>query len=160
MKKLYILCGIPGSGKSTWAKQQKNAKVISRDDIRFNLIKNDEEYFAHETEVYVEFVKRIREAIYSRDISYDIVIADATHLNKFSRTKLLRHLFDDMFISETTLINLDLPIYFCYFNLPLETCIERNNKRTGRAKVPEKTIKEMYRALSPPPSELIAYTTF
>ena len=46
------MVGIPGSGKSTWAKARcKNnphAAYISRDEIRFSLLKDEEEYFAKE----------------------------------------------------------------------------------------------------------------
>ena len=38
MAKLYFLVGIPGSGKSTWAKEklknEKNTKIVSSDTIR------------------------------------------------------------------------------------------------------------------------------
>lgn len=157
MKDLVILCGIPGSGKTTWAHQQKRAKVISRDDIRMKLVKNDEDYFAHETEVFDEFIKRIRKAIYSKDISYDTVIADATHLNYPSRTKLLTNIFNNSNLSEKNLINYkNLPnIHFFCFYTPLETCLKRNAKRNGRARVPDDIIINMYKRFSKPPLETI-----
>ena len=40
-KKLFLLCGCPGSGKSTWARQRINTHGgyhISRDEIRFTLL--------------------------------------------------------------------------------------------------------------------------
>lgn len=38
-QKVYIMCGIPGSGKSTWISNNldKNIKIISRDIIRYKL---------------------------------------------------------------------------------------------------------------------------
>lgn len=149
MKNLIILCGIPGSGKSTWANSQKNVKVVSRDDIRMKFIKDDEDYFSHETEVFAEFIAQIKGAIYSRDISYDAVIADATHLNYFSRKKLLSRLFDDSEIDENNLK--DLPIIFMFFHESLDTCLARNAKRTGRKRVPDETIIDMYEHLTEPP---------
>ena len=43
MKTIWLLCGTPGSGKSTWAKSQieKNGGIwISRDVIRFEIIED------------------------------------------------------------------------------------------------------------------------
>ena len=53
MKKLYVMCGGPGSGKSTWIKKnlptfKGYTKVVSRDEIRFSLVKEGEEYFSKE----------------------------------------------------------------------------------------------------------------
>ena len=60
---LYLMCGIPGSGKSTWIKQNKieSDAVISRDVVRFSLVKEHEEYFSKETEVFYTFIDQINE---------------------------------------------------------------------------------------------------
>ena len=78
---LYILCGLPGSGKSTWIdkylketgfgilKPGPFVRVVSRDEVRFSMINteaaenNDKEYFSREKEVYDEFINRIVEGI-------------------------------------------------------------------------------------------------
>ena len=65
MKVLYLLCGPSGSGKSTFAKLEdskrklvgENCLIISRDIIRFSLLKDGEDYFAHEKEVFNIFIK-------------------------------------------------------------------------------------------------------
>ena len=47
MKKLFLLCGVPGSGKSTWAQSQvdKHSGIVcSRDAVRFSIIKDNEDY--------------------------------------------------------------------------------------------------------------------
>ena len=51
MSNLYLLCGTPGSGKSTFAKEifpkyfsDHPYKIISRDTIRFSLLKDGEKY--------------------------------------------------------------------------------------------------------------------
>ena len=58
---LYISCGVPGSGKSTFLKNhtKPNEAIISRDEIRFNLLKDGEDYFSHENEVFDKFVDNI-----------------------------------------------------------------------------------------------------
>ena len=94
-KTLYIISGVPGSGKDYFLNQyfgnSSNVKIISRDVIRFSLIENDDEYFSKESLVFSKFCKAIREAFNE----YDIVIANATHLNERSRNKLLNSLGKD-----------------------------------------------------------------
>lgn len=132
---LYISCGVPGSGKSTFLKEmkEKNEVIISRDDIRFSLLKEGEEYFAHEKEVYEKFTVLIRDYI-NKGIN---VYADATHLNEKSRYLLLKKLKNKgCKPSEINAI---------YFNVPIDICIERNNTRKGtKTYVPEDSLRNMY----------------
>ena len=46
MKHLFLMCGVAGSGKSTYLSHIKNAVVISRAEIRFSLIGAFDDYFA------------------------------------------------------------------------------------------------------------------
>ena len=132
---LYILCGPSGSGKSTWAQtdeRMKHCVYISRDNIRLSIIKNDEEYFSREKEVFKQFVKEIADNLIN---GYDC-IADATHLNMFSRCKLMQAL--DRYIR-------DYNIIFVVFHTDADTCVERNKAREGRRYVPENIIRNMCR---------------
>ena len=58
------MMGAPGSGKSTWAKANmpKDAMYISRDNIRYELLGDNDSYFSRETEVYNTFVNQIAAA--------------------------------------------------------------------------------------------------
>ena len=137
---LYILCGPAGSGKSTWAKgfiasreiYNIDIHYVSRDEIRLSMLKDGEDYFAHENEVFNKFA----DTIYSILTNGLDVIADATHLNPKSRAKLIRAI--DM------RGNIDYDIIFVSFNVPYEVCKERNVQRTGRARVPEANLEQMY----------------
>ena len=40
-----------------------------------------------------------------------------------------------------------------YIKTPLELCIERNEKRDGRARVPKEVIKNMYNSIQEPTKE-------
>lgn len=134
MATLYILCGPSGSGKSTWANtgEMQDVAYVSRDNIRLSILKDGEDYFSHEKEVFKEFVKEIAIRIMAgRDC-----IADATHLNMFSRCKLMQAL--DMYTR-------DYEIVFVVFDVDADTCVERNKTRTGRRNVPENVIRNMCR---------------
>ena len=132
---LYILIGIPGCGTSTFAKRFQNeydTSWISRDKIRFNTIKEDEEYFSHEPEVFQKFIDNI---IFGLRNGLN-VIADATHINMSSRRKLT-YAIDKEFNN--------YKIVYVIFDTSFDICLTRNNAREGRARVPEQVMKNMYK---------------
>lgn len=143
MAKLYLMMGTPGSGKSTWITNHINpAKevCISRDEIRFSMVAEDEEYFSKEKAVFKEFVRRIDEAL---DNGFD-VFADATHLNKASRNKLLRAINP----KETPVIEI------IWIKTSLFECIVRNDNRKGtRAFVPRSVTRRMFNQIEKPEFE-------
>lgn len=139
MSKLIIMCGAPGSGKSTWAthyvKTHDNVSIVSRDAIRYSLLKDGEHYFSHEDEVLNIFYSQIRNDLQQR---MD-VIADASHLSYKSRKALLANV--GKYYTE---------LWAVYFRTPLETCYERNDLRSGRANVPHEAIRNMYLSMTDP----------
>lgn len=132
---LYLICGPAGSGKTTWVKsnatQFDSARHISRDEIRFAMLKDGDDYFKYEKKVFRTFVNEIQKAL---DEGIEIVYADATHINTASRMKTMRALK----IAENVKV---IPVYF---DTPLSLCLERNAMRSGRALVPDDVIKQMY----------------
>jgi predicted kinase len=141
---LYVLIGIPGSGKSTWAKRKEEevgAEWISRDKIRFSMLQDGDDYFDYEYKVFAKYVDDIQLAI---DSGAPYVIADATHLTRGSRLKLLRNLN-----------TVGVEICYVYFATDVETALERNNRRAGRARVPETAIREMAASLDLPTNFLL-----
>ena len=59
MKTLLLMCGAPGSGKTYWAKKAMGLqggeipiKYFSRDEVRFEMVPEDEEYFSKEDAVF------------------------------------------------------------------------------------------------------------
>lgn len=137
MSKLFIMMGAPGSGKTTWCNNNvpKNAIYISRDEIRFNTIKDKDSYFSKEKMVYNIFINKINEALES---GLD-VYADQTSLNAGSRKKLI-----DALNKKPDEINV------IYIERPLDTILEYNSKRTGRELVPNNVIIKMYNSISKP----------
>lgn len=137
---LYLLCGIPGSGKSTWSKQfvtqHEKSIRISRDEIRFSLLKPGEPYQAHQKEEFFKFCEKIQEAIDSEEYNY--VIADATHMTEKSRNRVLDRL---------NLENVDVTVV--NFMVSYSLCVERNSKRTGLELVPDYVMEDAFRVFHP-----------
>ena len=141
-KKIHLLCGIPASGKSTWARKYVevannkniNATIVSRDEIRKKLVGEDANadlYFSREKEVFSQFIESINASI--ADPTTDEIIIDATHLNKISRDKVLNQING----------NKDIELIIECFPIDRNIAMLRNNERTGFAKVPPHAIYNM-----------------
>lgn len=133
MKTVYMMAGIPGSGKSTWIKENGRGITISRDALRLTLLKDGEQYFTHEKTCYQHFINAIIAAI--KDETVENIYIDATHLTVKSRKTVFSSLGDlaskvDKKIAVVGTAGLD-------------TCLKRNAQRTGRALVPENSVRDM-----------------
>lgn len=143
---LYLMCGVPGSGKSHWVAERvkrMGGAHISRDAIRFKMLKPEDEYFDKEKQVFNEFIAQASLAIKNPEISH--VYLDATHINEASRQKTLNALktacgdaFNDW---ELVAIHMDTTLF---------TCLEQNENREGRALVPKSVIRRMDSQFVPP----------
>jgi predicted kinase len=135
-KRLFLLSGPAGCGKSTWAKSQveKNGGIwISRDVIRLHIVEaRGGDYFDYEGEVFNLFISTIQEAI--NNPTGTNIYVDATHLNKAARDRVLKRL------------NLDLldEVNCVFFDVSADVAIERNENRTGFAHVPRSVIRRMW----------------
>ena len=139
MNALIMMCGIPGSGKSTYAKKllelHPDWHYVSRDEVRYEYVDDKEHYFDHEDEVYREFCNRIDMYL----LTGETVIADATHLNMSSRNKLINNLsargYEKIVVIMTT---------------PFEECMKRNAAREGITRVPDQSMYNMKRSFKAP----------
>lgn len=139
MVKLLILIGLPGSGKTTWAKKfiaerendSDEAWVrVCRDDIRFMLQSVD---FKVENENLVTEIEN--SAVRSALQLGKSVLIDATHIKKSHRNawhKIAKE-YNVSVVEEK------------YFDVSLEECLKRNSQRDR--KVPNSVIESMYQTL-------------
>ena len=135
---LVLMCGAPGSGKTTIAKKLmcNNDLYISRDEIRYSMISDEDEYLSKEKEVFNEYITQIDQALTK---NYHRIFADATQLNEASRSKALHQLKNKP--NQTIVI---------YMTTSLEETLKRNRQRTGRALVPDDVVKRMYKSMQKP----------
>jgi predicted kinase len=136
---VFMLAGVPGCGKSTFAfnmMRQMDDCLISRDNIRFMLLKDDDDYFAREDDVRRMFFQAIKNNTSNNE--FKNIFIDATHLSRKVRSQVrnwIRRRPYQIAIS---------------FEVPLKVALERNAQRTGRAKVPETVIYNMYHRYEKP----------
>lgn len=140
MSTIYLVCGAPGQGKSTWIKDNfvYGDVYVSRDAIRFYLLDNDDDYFAKEKEVLKLFKYNTELALQNGDN----VWVDATFLTPLSRKWVLQ--LADKY---------DAKVHAIAFKRPLKTCLKWNEKREGRSYVPRSTIRRMYQQFVMPTVE-------
>ena len=84
-KRVFLMSGPPASGKSTWIRNHltPTGEWISRDKIRFSIVKENEEYFSHEDEVFDTFIAYINQMLTNDEIE-DIYV-DASDLEEARR---------------------------------------------------------------------------
>ena len=132
-KHLFLMCGVAGAGKSSYLAKKKGAKIISRDEIRFSLVGEHEDYFSKEKEVFSMFIKNIQNAICDEN-GPDKIYCDATHLTKKARDKVLNAL--DLTNVENITVLVVRP--------SLSEALRRNALRSGRRYVPPYVIRRMW----------------
>lgn len=143
---LIVMVGVPGSGKDyqienselLYADGEVKREVVSRDLVRYEIVKESEEYFSHEKDVFEQYILQISNALKKNRV----VIANATQANYGSRKKLL-HAIDEKFGRD---YNIVMYCIICDY----ETADRRNKQREGRAVVPEKAMMEMFNNFTVP----------
>lgn len=141
-KRVFLTVGIPASGKSTFIRKQikENGGVyISRDEVRFSIITDEDYYFGKENLVFDTFVQKVQNAIDDENGPEDVYV-DATHVSWGSRKKILNRLsFGNV-----------KEVVWLYFKVSAGTALARNASRIGRSLVPETAILSMAENITKP----------
>lgn len=104
------------------------------------MLGDDEDYFGKENKVWAEFVNQAKTSLKLNENT----ILDATHISVASRNKIHQALINDLFGVEINII---------YLHGNLETALNQNQNRTGRAFVPKSVVRRMYYSADKPTLE-------
>lgn len=142
MRKVILTKGLPGSGKSTWAKLQLREhpdkyKIVCKDDLRAMLDNG------HWSKTNEKFVLKMRDLLILEaiDAGYSVIVSDTNLVQKHEQA--IRALVDGMAIVE---INDE------FLSVPLDECIARDLQRPNS--VGETVIRRMYNQfVAPKPAD-------
>ncbi|HBY58348.1 MAG TPA: hypothetical protein DEH78_00900 [Solibacterales bacterium] len=130
--KVIVLVGLPGSGKSTWARD-RNLPILSSDDTRA-LLKDD----ATDQTIHAEVFATMRYLLRRRlQLRRPVTVVDATNLTRKDRQAWIATAALHGGIAEAV-----------WFDTPPEVCKARNGGRNRV--VPDQVIDLMAAKLQPP----------
>jgi tRNA uridine 5-carbamoylmethylation protein Kti12 len=136
MNRIFVTVGLPGSGKTTWArtKQVQNPKQnivrINNDDIQKMLFGKSFVEIPNMSAALSHMRWDIMRSVFNNHIT-DTVILDNTNLSDFAKqeaTKMANHFDAELIIQDFT-------------HVPLDVCLEQNALRDNP--VPEDVIVSM-----------------
>ena len=130
--RVVLLVGLPGSGKSTWARQQSGG-VLSTDEIRL-LLSDDATNQSIHPKVFATLRYLLRRRL---ELRMPVTWIDATNTTRQERR---------MYIKLAQFY--DARVEAVFFDTPAELCRERNRSRERR--VPDEAIDILAARLRPP----------
>jgi len=130
--RLYVLIGIPCSGKSTYANKlaskKSNTVVISTDEIRKELT-GTYEFTSSSNKAVFDIAKKMISQVL--ELGFKVVF-DATNTNKQHRKSIIS-------IAKKA----NCKTVAIVFKTPIDLCLKRNSKRNFERRVPEDVILSM-----------------
>jgi predicted kinase len=133
--RLYVLAGLPGSGKSTWLERQ-GKPALSSDTLR-TLLTGDEANQENNRLVFAQLRELVRARL---EAGCEETWVDSTALTRVERRCWIR-------LAEM----LGCPVEAVFFDTPFEVCRARNLNR--RRRVPEDAMERMARRMTMPSIE-------
>ncbi len=125
---MYMTVGLPGCGKSTWAREQ-DMPIFSSDELRKKMPEADN------NKIFQILHKQIKETLSNGQSC----IFDATNLSRKHRRSLVEAL-NSVECTKTCV----------FFLMPVSVCMERNRGREGDARVPDEVYDRMLRSFNVP----------
>lgn len=136
MIKCFLCVGIPGSGKSTWAKAE-----VAKDPSNWVRVNNDDLRAMMNSSVWsADYEKMITDA-------RNYLIRDALKRGKnvvIDNLNLNRRHFDDV-CKIAKSVNIDVQVLEKAFYIELEEALARNSKREGAARVPDEVVTRWWK---------------
>ena len=143
---MYVLCGISGAGKSTWANTcaavHDNYVVVSSDAIRKELY-GDESVQKNPKEVFNIAYIRIKNCL---ELGYDVIF-DATNLKARDRKNFLKWMDENVEEEVWRHTHKEIMVFEC----PLKNAIMHQQFRTRQ--VPSFVVERQYKQFERPTEE-------
>lgn len=143
-----MLVGVPGSGKSTYAKkfnEQQNGKytIVSRDNKMIEFARPNVDYTTAFKEQDAKFVDAMLNACFQASLANkEDIIIDMTNLTTSSRRRTLSQ------------VGSDYTKYVLYFPITEELMLQRAEARKAEGKnIPEHVLKDMLKRFEMPIEE-------
>lgn len=138
MNILIVMCGLPGSGKSTYANyltESGHFAWVSTDQIRKELY-GDENIQGNGKEVFTTAFLLLQ----THGLANQNCVFDATNISQHTRKRVIKECrnYYDLIICK-------------YIDTPLEVCLHRNSQR--ERVVPKEVIIRMYKQFTMPSRE-------
>lgn len=142
MATLILISGIPGSGKSTWAKQYQrehpNTYIVASDEIRVRLFGGSQR-FTDEALVWKTFLEDLNAHV-NEDCT---VIADATNLqNRYRRNYCVQTPGYDRHV-------------LVVFEIPFDICVRQNKMRAQERIISDRAMVSLQEEFEEPTQEII-----
>ncbi|OYW09353.1 MAG: hypothetical protein B7X34_06930 [Acidobacteriia bacterium 12-62-4] len=131
-QRVYVLVGLPASGKSTWL-AERGVAALSSDAMRLLLRDNESDQTIHGV-VFALLRRLLRMRL---ELGAAASYIDATNLTRKDRRQWIR--IADLYGAECVAV---------YFDVPLAVCLERNAAR--RRVVPVEAMERLAMRLVPP----------
>lgn len=129
---LFVLCGVQGSGKTTWARKLSA-------DIEAVLYCIDDFYTVHKPKQHDEITTLLHASICKDLRNGKDVVCDGTYVTKNVRLQLLN-----------SIVDIPCKKILVVMDTPLEECLRRNANRTGRARVRNDIVGAFAKMYQPP----------